>query len=431
MSSGSPLAPFLDKIPRRKYRGGISENMERPIERKANPVGEPMKPGAVSISRRYELDWLRVITIAAVFIYHSGRFFDPTDWHVKNPVLHPSLLPIMKIFELWGMPLLFVISGAGVYYALGKRNSAVFLKDRTLRLFVPLVAGIFTHIMWQVYLERLSHGQFRGSFFAFIPRYFDGMYGFGGNFGWTGLHLWFLEMLFVFSLILLPLFLWMRRGSGRDVLDWFVERIASPGAVYLMAIPVMLLLALPNPATPWTARVFGGWSLVAFIPFFLNGFAIVSNEKLYESVLRWRGVSLTAAIILTLVMSVWFSRNGEPVFGTAAYATILSLYGLSSWTWVLAVLGFSARHLHVPRRFLFYANEAVLPFYILHQTVLLTLGYGIIRQPIPHLLKWAVIALGSFVVSLGLYEVLVRRINVLRVLFGMRPASRPTTSNSS
>ena len=35
-------------------------------------------------NRRYELDWLRVMAILVVFLYHSTRFFNLGDWHIKN-----------------------------------------------------------------------------------------------------------------------------------------------------------------------------------------------------------------------------------------------------------------------------------------------------------------------------------------------------------
>jgi hypothetical protein len=90
------------------------------------------------------------------------------------------------------------------------------------RLLVPLVVGTFTHIAFQVYLERLHKGEFSGSFFDFYPHYFDGMYGFGGNFAWMGLHLWYLEALFLFSLLCLPVFLWLKNSlqRRRSCRDW-------------------------------------------------------------------------------------------------------------------------------------------------------------------------------------------------------------------
>src|SRR4029453_6989257 len=120
-------------------------------------------------TRRYDLDWLRVLAISAVFVFHSGRFFDLDDWHVKNPTTYLGA-QIWTDFQVqWLMPLVFLISGMSTFYALGTRGAGRFVKDRALRLLVPLLVGIFTHVMLQVYLERVSHGQFSGSFFAFIP----------------------------------------------------------------------------------------------------------------------------------------------------------------------------------------------------------------------------------------------------------------------
>lgn len=172
-----------------------------------------MTESAPSTTRRYELDWLRVLAILMVFLFHSGRFFVPDDWHVKNPTTYQGLAYVAAVVIVWMMPLIFLVSGASTFYALGKRGGGVFLKDRALRLLVPLVVGIFTHIMWLVYLDRITHHQFIGSFFQFVPTYFDGLYGFGGNFAWMGLHLWYLLLLFVYSLVCLPLFLWLRHGG--------------------------------------------------------------------------------------------------------------------------------------------------------------------------------------------------------------------------
>ena len=71
-----------------------------------------------------------------------------------------------------------------------------FVKDKVLRLLVPLLVGDFTHASLQVYLERFTHGQFSGSYFQFLPHYFKGFYEGGnpasGNFALTGMHLWYL-----------------------------------------------------------------------------------------------------------------------------------------------------------------------------------------------------------------------------------------------
>jgi peptidoglycan/LPS O-acetylase OafA/YrhL len=143
--------------------------------------------------RRYDLDWLRVLAILTVFIYHTTRFFNLGDWHVKNPVNYLGVDVLERFVEIWMMPLIFVISGASLFYALDKGGTARFLKDKVLRLLVPLVVGVFTFSILQVYLERITHYQFFGSFFDFLPHYFEGIYDYqdptAGNFAIAGMHL--------------------------------------------------------------------------------------------------------------------------------------------------------------------------------------------------------------------------------------------------
>jgi hypothetical protein len=62
-----------------------------------------------------------------------------------------------------------------------------------------------------------------------------------------------------------------------------------------------------------------------------------------------------------------------------------------------------------------------LPFYVLHQTVLLVVGYFVVQWAIPDVLKWAIISSSSLALILLIYDRLIRPHNVLRFLFGMRP----------
>ena len=126
--------------------------------------------------RRYDLDWLRVFAIFMVFFYHTSRFFNLEDWSVKNPRTYLSVEIWNTFATNWMMPLIFVISGASLYYALEKGGTGKFIKDKVLRLLVPLLVVVFTHASLQVYLERLTHGQFSGSYFEFLPHYFEGVY---------------------------------------------------------------------------------------------------------------------------------------------------------------------------------------------------------------------------------------------------------------
>jgi len=112
-----------------------------------------------------------------------------------------------------------------------------------------------------------------------------------------------------------------------------------------------------------------------------------------------------------------------------AFTTISMLTGemdeFVQWFWILSLMGFGMAYLKSTNPLQSYANEAVLPFYILHQTVLLSIGYFVVRWQIPDVLKWAIIAVVSFAAILLIYEYLVRRWAVMRWLFGMKVRRQP------
>ena len=389
-----------------------------------------MNTPKLNSQRRYDLDWLRVSAIAAVFVFHSGRFFDTNGWHVKNPATYFGMQVWTTFLANWLMPLIFVISGASLYYALGSRGARKFFEDKVKRLFVPLVVGIFTHVILGVYLERITNHQFTGSLFEFIPHYFQGWYGFGGNFAWMGLHLWYLLVLFVYSLLFYPLFSWLRAGLGKRPLEVFSGFLALPGAMYLLGLPVAILLVVLNPREFTGMRDFGGWPLIVYVLFFLYGFIIVSHDGLQMRIQQFRWVSLAAGILCISSLLVLWASQGDPAFGSSRYLQVFGIYGLSSWCWILAFFGFGFRHFTQNKPILAYASEAVLPFYILHQTILLSVGYYVTRWAIPDPVKFFSISLSSFIITMLLYEFLIRRSIFLRFLFGMKPVLKAQLKRS-
>lgn len=369
-----------------------------------------------TVQRRFDLDWLRVLAILTVFIYHTTRFFNSEYWHVKNPTFYLVVDVLETTLANWILALIFAISGASLFYALGKGGAGKFIKDKVLRLVVPLVTmGMIIFGVLQIYLERLAHGEFSGSFFEFIPQYFR-----PGNFAWAGVHLWYLEMLFIFCLIFLPLFLWLKRGSGRRVLGRLGDLLASSGAIYLLALPTILCLILTDGDSFLGNTDWGGGSILTHATFFLSGFVIVSHEGLQKNIQRFRWLSLALVVIVMATLFGLLVAIGEPSSGTLLYALGRALWGLWSWCWVLAILGFGMKRLNFNKPILSYANEAVLPFYILHQPVLLCVGYFVVRWAIPAAVKFVVIDAISFAIIMALYEFVVWRFNVMRFLFGMK-----------
>ena len=129
----------------------------------------------VQASREYYLDWLRLAAILAVFFHHAAKFFDFDSFTLFNPARSLAASAFREANALWMMPLFFVVSGAAVHFSLKTRGAGEFLKERILRILVPLaVLGTFVINPPQVYLTRLFNGDYDGSFLLLDPPLFPG-----------------------------------------------------------------------------------------------------------------------------------------------------------------------------------------------------------------------------------------------------------------
>nr|HMQ56208.1 acyltransferase family protein [Anaerolineae bacterium] len=204
-----------------------------------------LKPNSTTLSRRWDIDWLRVLATLAVFLFHCARFFNDEGWHIKNNELDLGMTIFVNIVAQWLMPLFFILSGGSIYYALVSRRSGAFIRERMTRLLPPLIFGILVLIPPQVYIESVS-GQsdtvppFAGSFLEFYPHYFDGFYAFGGYFAWMGLHLWYLLVLFILSLLTLPLFILLKTHTGQRGVTGLAAGLAKPGLFRLLPAPLII-----------------------------------------------------------------------------------------------------------------------------------------------------------------------------------------------
>jgi len=364
-------------------------------------------------TRYYDIDWLRVLGTIGVFLFHVARFFNDEDWHVKNLELSFGATVFVNIFNQFIMPLFFVLSAFAIYYAIQKRTNKQFLSERVNRLLIPLIFGIFTIIIPQVYIERVTHGDFAGNFFQFIPEYFKGWYAFGGNFAWMGLHLWYLLMLFLFSLIMLPVFRFINHANTKNIADFFTK----PFAIYLFFIPIAIIETLVN-FSPETVgrRNFGGWSPLTYLMIFLLSYFLMTDSRYRDSIIKLRFFSLTFALVaLTFGFYLVLAHD------LSTYSVEFSIIrGFNTWCWILAFIGLAGAYLNFNNSFLKYASEAALPFYILHQSVIVILGYFIRTWDLAVFPKYILLASLSFMIIMALYEGIIKRIDVTRRLFGMK-----------
>ncbi len=380
------------------------------------------------MERRYDIDWLRIIAIVLVLYFHTAMLFTAHDgWHIQN----------QQKSEIWGefnfwlsrfrMPLLFFISGFGTFLALRKRSPWQYLKERHHRLIIPLVFAMLVVVPPQVYLERISKGATH-SYWEFYPSIFQWKAYPEGNTSWH--HMWFICYLFVYSVIGLPLFLWIRSSGGQKFIGLMVEKTCRVHGLVLM-LPTILLAGF------WTYWHQDTHDLVNDLPwhvywfsFFLMGFIAGTSDKLWISITsnrkRYLGLGLLSITLVNYVRwnDINFSGLNE-MHPSLGYAYLM-LLAANGWLWLLAALGYAKAYLSKPHPLLPWANQAIYPFYILHQTVIIVIGYYVIEVEESILTKYLLISTVSLIGSVAIYEFLIRPFRITRFLFGVKEALRPS-----
>jgi glucan biosynthesis protein C len=388
--------------------------------------------------RHYYLDWLRFYAILVVFLHHCSKLFDYHTISVYNAVRSPVLSAFREFNFLWIMPLFFFISGASVFFSLKNRRAGGFLKERIIRILIPLIIiGTFVINPPYIYIDRLFSGQTADGFFQWFPHYFDGIYP-KGNFAPLGLgtHLWYLQYLFVYSLILLPLFIRWKK-SGESCLSKLSAYFERPWALLILFIPISSAGAVFELMGLGGMRVVGGWDPLSFLFFFIYGYLIFSNAQILETIRKYSTAGLITALCLTLLyMDSHFGihldipgvtrhhlHDPAAVWPIDPYVwpAVQAFRGLLAWLWLIGLLGLGQRFMNFSNRFLVYGNEGVLPFYILHHTIILIIGLPVLGWNKGVSVKFIAVAVMSFIVIMAIYEVLVRRLNIFRFLFGMKP----------
>ena len=377
-------------------------------------------------SRLYYIDWLRVLAMLSIFLFHCGRFFTPADWHLNNTDESLFLTIFIGLLDLWLMPLFFLLSGVGSWYALKFRSGRQYLFDRIKRLLLPLyTVGIFIILLPQVYFEAVTNEGYTGTFWEGIrlylgsildkiyptPLFFNIFYG----------HLWFLQFLFLISLITLPLLLYLKSESGLKLVHRLAALCGRFGRILLFLIPLIIVQICLR--SFFSGGI--GWAdFVYYMVFFLIGYIVPADNRFTDSFRRYGWMCLILGLVAAGAEGAFIYALGYNYPGNEPFSMMFVLFQVimstANWTLVVFVLSIGIKYLNFNNKIIKYGNEAVLPFYILHQTIILSVGWFVIPWSIGVMPKYLIIGVVSFVLIMMIYELLIRRINVLRFLFGMR-----------
>lgn len=384
-----------------------------------------MTDRTVPAGRRHDLDWLRVLAILLLLYFHTAMIFTAEwGWHIKNAETSNLLLEFNFFLSRFRMAVLFLVAGAGTAYALGRRGAHGYLTERLRRLLIPLGFGVLVVVPPQIYLERIAGGAEYGSFLEFWPSVLRlEPYPLGST-SWH--HLWFVAYLLLYSVAALPFFLWWRSDAAAQARAR-ADRFLARGGIYLLGLPPAAVLAALAVQYPGPQNVVDDWArLLFYFLLFMYGFVLCRAELVWRTIVARRRTALRLAVLSVLVINYVRWNGLSPTWGyNVANVAWLGLDGLNSWFWVLAIIGYGRRYLSFRNRVLDYANEASYPFYILHQTVIVVVGYYVVQTPESILAKFLFTSTVSLLLTVVTYELFVRPYAVPRLLFGMKPRGAP------
>jgi glucan biosynthesis protein C len=378
------------------------------------------------------LDWLRVILILGVFVYHAvSPFRAGMDWHITNTERSVTLTVFLVWVWPWALPLFFLVAGAASLFALRRRSNRQYVTERVTRLFIPFVIGCILLSPLQAYLEALHKGSDQGSFLSFIPEWLAEIT--SGNlftpltFTEWGFHLWFLAFLFAYSLLALPVFRWFARGAGQSFISWLAHLVEKRGGILFFILPLALARVLVQ---PFFAEEHGWLDFVYSFVFFILGYILYADDRFVSAIRRDRWLLLAGGVLSLVAFGPLYAAFGDQFlewgqsFVVPWSIILIFLFALSSWCWALCVLYLAMTHLDFSNKWLVYGNDVVMPLYLFHQPVIIVIAFFVVQWDTGIPLKLLVVVIGSFLISLGLIELLIRPFKTMRMLFGMKSRTR-------
>jgi glucan biosynthesis protein C len=381
-----------------------------------------------STSRLYFLDWVRIFAFMLLIVYHVGMYYVSWDWHVKSPFASTAIEPFMMLSSPWRLGLLFLISGVASSFMLAKVGAGRFMRQRSVRLLVPLIFGMLVIVPPQPYFEVIEKVAYQGSYLDFMRLYVTGYGGFCRKTDCLDLptwnHLWFVAYLWVYTLLFgatLMLLGTRFNAVAHKVGGWLTgwKLIALPVAA--LSIPRILLLS----SFPATHDLVNDWYYhTLYLTLFFLGALLARHGGVWPRMdgMRWRalGIALACWGALIIYFSLPESVTLNPGFEQVRMLMRV-IYSLCAWCAIVAVCGFAHRHLNHDSANRRYLTEAVFPVYILHQTLIVTMAHAIKPAKLAPVTEGLILVVLTLFISLAIFE-LVRRVAVLRPLFGLGKA---------
>jgi peptidoglycan/LPS O-acetylase OafA/YrhL len=371
------------------------------------------------MTRHYGMDWLRIGAFALLIFYHIGMVFVPWNFHVKSShIVDWATLPMLAT-NAWRLTLLFVVSGYASR-ALLRRSSGVggFLGNRSYRLLLPLLFGVAVIVPPQAWVELVTKHGYAGSYTTFWTHDWFRFARIDGVALPTWNHLWFVGYLWIYTMLLglavlvvprIPVQRWFDRGFG---------------GFGVLALPLAWLIAVHSwwfPMAAETQALVGDWiAHVTFLPAFLFGFALARSEPAMAAIARWwRAAAILAVLGYAFIIGVerwWPDAGGAPRWIYPFYG---AAHAVQQWAAVIALIGIAECFFNRDRPIRPLLTEAVFPFYLVHQTIIVVVMWAILPAALPAWAEFAILV-GATIAGCWFFYLIGRAIPPLRPLIGLR-----------
>lgn len=370
------------------------------------------------VGRRSDLDWIRVGALGLLMVYHVALVYAPWDWHVKSVHAQDWVQYAALASNPWRLTLLFLVSGAAVRFMARRLDAGAVLKARAARLLPPLAFGVLALVPIQSWIEANEKGWAQSSFLDWWLAEFS----FRGLLDGVPLnHVWFVLYITAYTLAAVVL---LSRPKLLARIEGVLERGLSGWR--LLVLPIAYLALVRVLLFPWfgiSNQLHVDWynhavSLAAFV----FGFAIVGREEVWKALEAQRRLALgVAATALPLLIGLHVVKETGG-FDTWWAANLRHLvYAVDQWAVICAVLGYASRYIRgADGPALRYLTDAIFPCYLAHQTILVIAVHLLKPQGLHALVEPALLLAITFGGSLVVYEA-VRRVNVLRPIWGLKP----------
>ena len=300
-----------------------------------------------------------------MFFFHCALFFRdvPWPWILYNAERSDVVLAFSSWLDMWFMPLFFLLSGVGSWYALRFRSSGQYLLERVKRLLILVyTVGLFILNPPQCYIDKFSNAEYRGTFWEMLPSYFRALGSFSfaqpvgnGAFAEPGLmptpyhnQLWFLHFLFLISLVALPLLRYLRSEQGLHLIDTLAGWCHRRGGIFFFLIPVLLIrISLRSVSFP---GLYTWADFLEFAVFFVIGYILPADSRFTESIKKHGWICLVLGLVSLVVCGFFALKLGYGKPFSLKFVLFQTVWGIGRWSWIVFVLGLGAKYMNINKK---------------------------------------------------------------------------------